>query len=250
MDLYIDIGNTATKFGIYRNNEIFLLSVIRTESYMNSNNILNFDFSNEFIESIDRVIVSSVVPKASQKIADCFSYHHKEIYFISPKDDSGVKIEIDDINELGSDLLCDLAAGYYLYKSPLLIIDLGTVTKFLFIDKNGVFSTCAFVPGLELTLQTLSKNTALLPKISVSDINPFLDNHNTKDVLMASTYYSHIDILNGMVERYQKEAGYSIKVILTGGNTNLICKDMELEFQYEIVEELCLKGIKVIMDRK
>ena len=250
MDLYIDVGNTATKIGTYCNNKMVLRCVKRTESYLNDDNSLDFNLSKDDMSSITRVAISSVVPSASKKLFNYFSFLKKEIYFISPTDDSGVKIEIDDVNELGTDLLCDLAAGYKIYKSPLLIIDLGTVTKFLFIDKNGVFSTCSFIPGLELTLKTLSKNTALLPKIEVGSINPLLDNHNTKDVIMASTYYSHIDTLNGMVKRYQKEVGYMFKVVITGGNLNLIKNDKELEFPFEIIEELCLQGIKIIMDRK
>ena len=247
MDLYIDVGNTTIKYGYFKDDELILLHTKNTQLFVDE--VCTLDI-NEQLEDITRVVISSVVPKATEKLTSLFTSLNKEVVLISSKDDAGIKIEIDDINELGTDLLCDLASGYQLFHSPLLIVDLGTVTKFLFIDKNGTFSTCSFVPGLELTLKTLSKNTALLPKIEVSNIKPLLDNHNTKDVIMSSTYYSHIDTLNGMVKGYQNEVGYPFKVVITGGNIELVHSDKEIEFEFMEVKELCLRGIKVIMDRK
>ena len=250
MDLYVDIGNTAIKFGCVSNKEMEVLSTINTEWLVKSEYPLDFDFPTAFVDGIKRVFISSVAPKACRKVVECFENLDKDIYFINPNDDAGVKINIDDPNELGSDLLADLAAGYALYGSPLLIIDLGTVTKLLFIDKNATFSTCSFLPGFELTFRTLGQNTELLPKVNMGRIKPLLENHNTNDVILASTYYSHIDMLNGMVKRYQREVGYPFKVVITGGNASYIKESKEVEFEFDLVDNLCLKGIKIIVDRK
>jgi len=248
MNLLIDIGNTAIKFGVYRNNKIEVFLINNTKDVIESKNPLDFDLPANIIDDIERVFISSVVPEINIKFQNYFEKINKEVNFISPLDESGVKINIDYKEELGTDLLCDLAGANDLFKAPILIVDLGTATKFLFIDKNGVFSTCAIVPGLELTLQTLNKNTSLLPKIELGDIKPLLENHNTKDVLMASAYYSHIDMINGMVNRYKKEVGYPFKIVMSGGNAKLIID--KLDFDYETIEFLCLYGIKIIADRK
>ena len=125
-------------------------------------------------------------------------------------------------------------------------MDLGTATKFLLIDDKGVFSTCAIIQGLELSLRNLAQNTALLPMLSFDEVKPLLENRNTKDVLVSSAYYSHVDMINGMVARYKKEVGYPLKVVLTGGNIKNIKKD--LDFEYETKDYLCLLGIKVIVN--
>lgn len=245
MNLYIDVGNTASKFAVNNLEELSLIFVIDTKKLLSDPSLLEEVIKDKKIEN---AYISTVVPAIKEVFESFFKEKNINIDFISPLDDAGLKINIDYPEELGTDLLCDLAGGYQLYSSPLLIIDLGTATKFLFIDNNGVFSTCAFVPGLELTLKTLNSNTALLPKIDIGEIKPLLDCHNTKDVLMASTYYSHIDMINGMVNRYQKEVGYPFKIVMSGGNAIHIKEKMN--FEYEIKQNLCLIGIKIIADRK
>ena len=250
MRLFIDIGNTATKIATFENEKMSIFAVVDTEKILKGEITLESIFPTNLISNIEDAYVSSVVPVVAHMINDHFELLNKEIDFVHPWDDSGVKINIDNPKELGADLLCDLAAGYHLFGSPLLIIDLGTVTKFLFIDDKGVFSTCSFLPGLELTFRTLGQNTALLPKVEMGNIKPLLDNHNTVDVIMSSTYYSHIDMLNGMVKRYRDALNYPFKIILSGGNANKIKDTNELNFEYEYVDNLCLLGIKIISERK
>ena len=245
MNLYVDVGNTATKFAIDKGADIELVLIVDTSKILED---VDGALSSLKLD-ITRVFISSVVPS----ISDCLkTYFYKKynvkVSYIDPNDDGQIKIEIDDRNELGADLLCDLAAANYLVKYPLLIVDLGTATKFLFIDNKGVFFTCAIIQGLELSLQNLSKNTALLPLLNFDEVKPLLENRNTKDVLVSSAYYSHVDMINGMVARYKKAVGYPFKVVLTGGNIDKIAKD--LDFDYEIKNNLCLEGIKVIVNLK
>ena len=246
MKLYIDVGNTATKFAIDENQGIKPILTIKTS---NIEEDIDGALSNLEVENLDGVYVSSVVPLVSKSLQEYFlRKYNLDVYLIYPEDESGVELAIDNKNELGSDLLCDLAGAKALYGYPLLIVDLGTATKFLLIDKNNVFSTCAIIQGLELSLHNLSKNTALLPMLSFDEVKPLLENKNTKDVLVSSAYYSHVDMINGMVARYKKAVNYPFKVVLTGGNIDKIAKD--LDFDYEIKNNLCLEGIKVIVNLK
>lgn len=240
MNLYIDIGNTATKFGVDYGDSIEIIFTISTKEAINSLNTALDSIPGKF----DNVYISSVVPEATKALEKAFDVPVK---VISPLEDSGVIIKIDYPEELGTDLLCDLAGANELFGHPCLIIDLGTATKFLFIDKDGVFSTCSIVPGIELSLNTLSKNTALLPRIDIQEVKPLLDCHNTNDVLMSSVFYSHIDMINGMVNRYKKEVGYPFDIVLTGGHVDFI-KD-HLNFSFKTKYSLCLHGLKVITER-
>ena len=246
MKLYIDVGNTATKFAIDENQEIKPILTIKTS---NIEEDIDGALSKLEIENLDGIYVSSVVPLMSKLLQGYFQRKYNlDVYLISSEDESGVELAIDDKNELGSDLLCDLAGAKALYGYPLLIVDLGTATKFLLVYKNNVFSTCAIIQGLELSLHNLSKNTALLPMLNFDEVKPLLENKNTKDVLVSSAYYSHVDMINGMVARYKKAVGYPFKVVLNGGNIDKIAKD--LDFDYEIKNNLCLEGIKVIVNLK
>ena len=242
MNLYIDVGNTAIKFGVEYKDVVELIYTMSTEEGIKKpDEVLNY-----LPGEIAHVYISSVVPHASESLKHLFK--NVPVSFISPLDDSGIEVKIDYPEELGTDLLCDIAGANKLFGYPSLIVDLGTATKFIFIDERGVFSTCAIVPGIELALQTLNRNTALLPRVDLQEIKPLLECHNTVDVLMASAYYSHIDMINGLVKRYKKEISYPVQVIMTGGNLDFI-KD-QLDFEYKLKYNLCLQGIKVIADKK
>ena len=241
MNLYIDIGNTATKFGVDYKEKVELVYTISTSEGIQNPRVVLDSIPGKF----NHVYISSVVPEATKVFSKIFA---EPVTIISPLDDSGVQIKIDYPEELGTDLLCDIAGCNELSGYPSLIIDLGTATKFLFVDENGVFSTCAIVPGIELSLNTLNKNTALLPRIDIQEVKPILDLHNTKDVLMSSVFYSHIDMINGMVNRYKEAVSYPFQIVITGGHTDFI-KDY-LNFEYKLKYNLCLHGLKSIAKKK
>lgn len=236
--LLVDIGNTATKFAVLENGELHHVLLVPTK-----------EIDNKVIKSlpdVDEIFVSSVVPQVSELLKDL--YKNKRLTFITSKFKSDVILEIDNPTELGSDLYCDLVGALSLNeKLPLLVVDLGTANKYLYIDENKVFSSCAITPGLELALLSLSSGTALLPNVKVGGAKKITDCHNTIDVLTASGYYSQIDSINGMVERYKNETKKDINILLTGGHYDLLKKD--LSFPYKRVEDLCLIGIMDIVRR-
>lgn len=243
MNLYIDIGNSAVKFAVDKEETLSLLFFLATKN-LNEESLMS-----KLPEQVEHIYFSSVVPNISSLLKEvCLKKYNKEPILISALDDSGVNIHIDNPSELGTDLLCDLAASKKYYGSPILIIDAGTATKFLYIDDKNVFSSCAIVPGLELQLNMLSSGTALLPNTREKEVKKLLDCHNTIDVITSSSYYAHVDMINGMVERYQKEIGHPVKKVITGGNISKI-KNL-LNFDYDYDQLLCLKGIKVIGERR
>ena len=244
MRLFIDVGNTLLKCGKDDGTNVKLLFRLSTKKIEEE---MLFELSKyQDIKKIERIYISSVVPNVTKQILRLFP--NIDIRVISPLDQGGVTLKIDNPNELGTDLLCDLAGAKNKYGTDLLIIDLGTATKFLFLDKDAVFYSCAITPGIKMALTMMFNNTALLPDTDISKPKHLLDCHNTEDVLSSSAYYSHIAMVNGIVKRYKEEIGHDVRVVLTGGNSFLIKE--KLDFQYDLDENLCLNGLKVIADLK
>ena len=237
--LLIDVGNTASKFALLEDDELHHALTVLTK-----------EVDNKIIKAVgtdyEEVVVSSVVPEINKTLSKIFK--GKRIRYIVPSDNAGARINIDNPDELGADLLCDIAGAIQLDEPlPALVVDLGTATKFLYIDENKEFYSCAILPGLELALSSLSSGTALLPNVKVSGAKNILDCHNTIDVLTASGYYAAIDTINGMVARYKRETGKEINVIVTGGYIDLLKKDFM--FGYKHVPNLVLHGIAAIISR-
>ena len=244
MVLLVDIGNTATKIACLKDKEFSYIGRLYN-SDINEDNLLNL-LGKE--TPISQVYVSSVAPLVFSKISE----HIEKMYGvklvkITNKINSGVDIAIDNKEELGIDLLCDIVAGINLYGDSLAIVDFGTATKILFIDKNKSFSSCAIFMGYSQSKKILANSTELLPNVSDIDIKPISKCHNTIDVINSSAYYSQLYSIKGIIEKYEQEVGYKVKVVFTGGNATKFIDEFKKE-NYD--KDLVLKGLAMLIERQ
>ena len=244
MKLFIDIGNTMTRFAVMDNEHIADYRQIKTREFDES-----FDFSPFLEQDIEEIYYSSVVPFKAELMVDLLikAFKVKPIE-IETDFKTSYKIDIDNRKELGIDLFCDLEGAFKEYGPATLVVDLGTASKFLLLSDKGVFSTCAIVPGVELMGKILHTDTALLPDVDIDDIKPITECHNTVDVLKSSIFYSHLDVVKGMIDRYQRELGYNLKVVFTGGNAAKIYEALDND-SYLLDKYLIFKGMHSLSER-
>lgn len=239
MKLLIDIGNTATKFGVLSSTFSYLGRCFNSEI---SNRKLDELLSQS--DNIEEIYVSSVVPGVANQLERYFiKKYHLSLKFISIKESNNLKIEIDNKEELGLDLYCDLLGASHKYQAPLIVVDLGTATKMLLITKDKVFNSCVILPGMGISKQILSEATALLPKTDLDEVKIISESRNTIDVINSSVYYGHVEMVNGLLERYEKEIGYKCLHVFTGGNASKILKDIKAPYIFD--ENLCLEGLSI-----
>ena len=70
---------------------------------------------------------------------------------------------MDNPKTLGSDLIVDVAAAIHEHPLPLVVIDMGTATTMSVADKHGNYIGGVILPGLRVSLNSLSGKTAQLP---------------------------------------------------------------------------------------
>lgn len=243
MKLLVDIGNTATKFASIKDGEFSYIGRCYNEE-------ISEQMIRELIPEINEVrniYISSVAPKVRRKLEVIFiRTFKKEAFVVNNKIDSGIKLAIDNKEELGVDLLCDLVGAINEYGNKLAIVDFGTATKILFVDKDKVFSSCAIFLGYTESKKILANSTELLPEVDSFNLKRISDCHNTVDVINSSAYYSQLYSVKGIIEKYEKEVGYKVKVILTGGNAMHFLKELGEE-NYD--ECLLLKGLAILSMR-
>ena len=243
MILLVDIGNTATSFASLDNEELKFI-----------NRLFNIDVNKDSVSNLlngfkfEKIYVSSVAPKLLSQLKEILI----NLFKIKPIEidvsfNDLVDIDIDNKNELGIDLLCDIVAGKAIYGNKVVIIDFGTATKVLFIDENGVFSSCAIYPGYQKSKELLANSTELLPNVEGKLIKPISECHNTSDVINSSIYFSHIDTINGIINRYENEKGYSLKRVYTGGNALDFIPELVKRSEYD--EMLLFKGMALLINR-
>lgn len=243
MKLLVDIGNTATKFATVNNDKLSFVGRL----YNSKVSLENIKSVLSDVKAVRNIYVSSVAPIVYSSVKDIlFNLYQVEVKEITNIVDSGVSINIDNKDELGIDLLCDIVAAINLYGNKLAVVDFGTATKILFIDEDKVFSSCAIFLGYSESKRILAKSTELLPNVSDIEIKPISECHNTIDVINSSAYYSQILTVKGLIEKYEQEVGYSLNVIYTGGNASNFKSELT-DATYD--QDLLLKGLNILSER-
>ncbi len=127
---------------------------------------------------------------------------------------------VDNIDIIGPDLFCDIVSVPT--DKGLIVIDLGTASKILFLDKNKILHGGSIFPGICSFPEVLQIKTDLLGKNDILK-DPSLVSLNTKESISSGAINGTACLLVKMVEEIKKQ--YDAKdalVYLTGGNANMI----------------------------
>ena len=247
MKLLIDVGNTAIKFVKCEKDQLTFVG----RFYTKDSSIEKMDEVLSSLNSIEQVVVSSVVPAVNKALNKYFkSKYNLEPTYIKVGDYPDVRVDIEDPSELGIDLYCDIVYGYKVAKEkhqPTLVIDLGTASKIMLVDENGLFNSCVILPGIEISKKILSSSTAQLPFFEVLNVKKITESRNTVEVINSSIYYGHIESINGLIGRIENEIGKKCNYIITGGNAPGIEKELKGPHEYDPL--VCFKGMYQIIFR-
>ena len=252
MNVCIDVGNTTMGIGFYHNDKLTRKLVHNTETSRTEDEyvlLLEKDLSSLGIkkEEIDNVIYSSVVPVINQPFKAAIKrVVDARLLVIGPGIKTGLALKIDNPNEVGNDLVADLVGAKEKYGYPTLIVDLGTASKILLLDKNGAFSSCVIMPGLSLSANSLVNKAALLPEVSLEAPKSILAK-NTIEAMNAGIVFGHVDMISGLIKRYESYLGYQCKHILTGGGAVYVKDIIGESFIYD--EHLNLDGLNELLKR-
>ncbi len=252
MILAIDIGNTNIVVGCFDDEQIIFrerLSTNHTATVLEYVVMIKTAFEMNAIEkeSITGAIISSVVPAVTSTVHTAVEkYVGITPLIIGPGIKTGLSIVIDNPGQLGSDLVVDAVAGISEYKTPLIIIDMGTATTVSVIDQKNQYLGGMIIPGLAVSHDALISRTSQLSKIAFEKPKKLIGS-NTVDCIKSGLLYGNAGMIDGFIERINDELGEKCTVVATGGLSPVIvplCK-------HEIIidEDLLLKGLMKIYER-
>lgn len=253
MLMTVDIGNTNMTIALFDENTIkatFRLTTktIRTSDEYGSN-LINFMHAFDIhVNSIEDVIISSVVPKIMHSFTNSIrKYIHKEPIIIGPGLKTGISIRTDDPRAVGADRIVDLAGCIANYGGNALVIDFGTATTYDYISEDGIFQYGVTAPGIEISAKALWTQAAKLPEIEIKKPDTILAK-NTITSMQAGIVYGYTGQCEYIINEFKKALGINdMKVIATGGLGRIIYNNTELIDIYD--PDLTFKGLKTIYDR-
>lgn len=252
MNAMVDIGNTTIGIGLMKDDVLIKKVIINTEKNKSEDeyyySILRL-FKDEEIEldDIEIFIVSSVVPNLTKSIFNAFGRILKKPgLLVGPSLKSGIPIKIDNPSELGADLVADVVGAKKKYGFPTMVIDLGTATKLLMIDKTGAYIGGIITTGLLVSSKVLTSSTSLLPHVSLEAPKKAIGK-NTIDAMNSGLVFGHGEMIKGLVRKVEDELGYSFKKIVTGGGAPFVEKTMDESYIFDA--NLVYIGLNELIER-
>ena len=252
MLLTIDVGNTNVVFGCLEDGKPVSVSRMATRvNDLASDYALkmrqSFELDNVDCRGFEGAIMSSVVPQVNNAICEAVKkLTGLDCMVVGAGLKTGINIKLDDPGELAADMLTGAVGALSLYKPPIIVIDMGTASTLVALDKDGAFLGGAIVPGVRLSLRALCSGTSLLPSIALDDPKKCIGT-NTVDCMKSGVVYGAAAMIDGMVERMEAELGEPAVVVATGGISREIVPYCRRKVIYE--PELILTGLQVIYDK-
>ncbi len=253
MILVIDVGNTNTVLGIYKEKELVAYWRMATEKARTADEIGMFcmqAFQHEQIRvpDIEAVIVSSVVPPIMYSLEHAIKkYINVEPMVVGPGIKTGINIKYDNPKEVGADRIVNAVAGYERYGGPLIIVDFGTATTFCAISQKGEYLGGVICPGIKISMDALFQKASKLPRIELTRPEQVIGK-NTVASMQSGAVFGYMGKVDYIVNRMKEEmGGKNIKVIATGGLARLIASESLTITKVD--SRLTLEGLRIIYER-
>ncbi len=228
MLLALDIGNSDITIGywdgtIWKHCWRVPSTKIRPELFYGVSIRDHFFEAGLKLDSIDQVVVSSVVPELTDRIvAVCTSLFDATPVILGPELYKKLPIGVLNPYEIGSDLVSNALAAYTQFKRSCIVIDFGTALTFTTLSDTGVIEGVAIAPGLKTAIKSLTQNTAKLFDVPLQLPDSVLGK-NTVHAIQAGILYGYEGIVINMIRKIREELhDESVPVIATGGLSSII----------------------------
>src|SRR3984885_6433914 len=258
MLLTIDIGNTNTVLGVFDGETIVEHWRIATVPDRPADEIAVVLYGllqrSATVKERDLhgISLCSTVPSVLHEMREVCRRYFPQLpaVVVQPGVKTGVPIRMDNPKEVGSDRIMNSLAAVHLYGGPAIVVDFGTSTNFDAVSARGEFVGGALAPGIEISVDALSRRAAQLLKVEL--IRPArVIGKNTVESLQSGIIYGFAAQVEGIASRMARELSPqdpdAVTVIATGGLAPLVIDEVSVIDAYE--PWLTLIGLRLVHER-
>ena len=249
MILTVDIGNSNIVIGGVEDDRIRFEARLRTDSTKTSDEYCVdlkslLDIYGVCAGDVEGAIIASVVPQVLNSMQTAIKkLTGKTSLVVGPGLKTGLNIKIENPSQTGADLVVGSVAALREHKPPMIIVDMGTATTMVVLDKEGALIGGCIAPGVKISLDALTDRTALLPGLQQDQPKRAIG-RNTTDCMRSGIMMGNACMLDGMVERMEQELGCKTTVIATGGIAKFIVPMCKTPMIYD--KDLLVKGLAAL----
>src|SRR5438067_9692967 len=222
MLLAVDVGNTMTHVGMFRDGELvehwrFATSRSATADQLAARISSLIGLRDLRLSDVDAAIFSSVVPALAveyEQLSD--RYLGGTGALVGPSLKTGVPIRIDNPRELGADRLANAVAAYERCGGACIAVDFGTAINYDVVSSAGEYLGGVISPGIEISLEALTERAARLPRVDLVPPRHAIG-RGTQEAIQSGVVYGYAGQVDGILTRVREELGEEATSIATGG---------------------------------
>ncbi|QHI70804.1 type III pantothenate kinase [Tichowtungia aerotolerans] len=204
--LVIDIGNTSTSLGVYRNGRV--TRVQRTPSKTPALELKKIP---------ERAVVASVKPGVNARWKRFLKQQGvRDVLFVSHQLNLGVPVTYPKPERIGADRLADASEAAATFGAPVVVCDFGTALTFDIIKKDEGYVGGIICPGLPLMFDYLSEKTAQLPHIKPVKTSRVIGK-STAEAMRIGARIGYRGMVREIINELKEELGNNTQVCATGG---------------------------------
>lgn len=194
---------------------------------------------------MDGAVLGSVVPAMTpilQRALDLL--YGCPVLNVSSGVKTGLNIKLDEPRAIGSDLIANALWAVSRGRTPCVVVDLGTVTTFCAIDREGAFVGKAIAAGPRGMIAAVRRDAAQLPSVPLAAPRHGVCGKSTVEAIKAGAVYGAAAMVDGMLARYAEALGGPLSVLLTGGSATDIAPFLKTEA--ELDPHVTLRGLHLL----
>jgi len=239
LELFIDRGNTALKWQLYKEGEL-----VSSGGSVNSSSL--DEALQEVAElSLSKIYVASVGGEGVEKTLKQWARRYSQcepIFIKSCRRICGVNNAYEEPALLGVDRWLAMIAAHHLYSGLLCIVDSGTALTMDFISETGQHLGGFIVPGAELMRRSLLQNTQEIY------LNAAVKNNslgmNTSEAVHLGTEQMLRAFVCRALDDVVREHGQSVELVLTGGHAASLAGGLGRPYHDE--QDLVFQGLRLV----
>ena len=253
--LAVDLGNTNVTIGAFEDADLVATWRVSTDNSRTRDEyewLLGGFLSGKGVDAanIGGVAMCSVVPPVTEMVREALeNLTGKEALLVGPGTRTGIRIEYDRVQDVGSDRVVDAVAAHALYPGTVIVVDFGTATVFDAITAEGVYKGGALAPGISTSAEALYERTSQLRRVDLVPPDKSIG-RNTTAAIQSGLVYGYVGLVEGMVNRFRQELAFEgsgdCTVVATGGLATLLSGLTDV-FDH-VNEDLTLQGLRLVYE--
>jgi type III pantothenate kinase len=246
MLLAVDVGNTQTALGLYRDGELADHWRLATERSSTADELGVLLAGLLDLEVVDAICLASTVPVLVREWeALAAKWAHARLLVVGPGVKTGLPIRYDDPREVGADRIVNSVAAKARYGAPVVVVDFGTSTNFDVVSSDGEYVGGVIAPGIEISMDALFARAARLVRVDYAAPESVIGK-TTVAGLQSGLVYGFAGQVDGIVGRIRAELGAEATAVATGGLADLVAPHSQTIARVDPF--LTLEGLRLVWE--